>query len=152
SPSAVCGPDSFLPRGQYTVARVKRDLFKRSSIGAMIVNRQGGRQGLRDGTGAATEYNRGVGIDLDLSLTDYWRVLGFLMGTSTPGAHSSFLSGRATSYYEDKRFRSVMVYESIGKNFNPEMGYIERGGVKQYYGEAAYKARPEFLPFVQQME
>jgi hypothetical protein len=151
SPSAVCDPDSFIPRGQYTVARVKRDLFKRSSIGAMFVNRQGGRQGGRNGEGA-TEYNRGAGVDIDLNVTDYWRVSGFLMGTATPGVHSSFLSGRATSHYEDRLFRSILVYESIGKNFNPEMGFIERGGVKQYYGEVAYKPRPKFLPFVQQME
>ena len=146
-PSAGCNPDSFIPRRQYTVARVKRDLFKRSSIGAMFVDRQGGREG-----GAITEYNRGAGVDLDLNVTDYWRVSGFLMGTATPGVHSSFLSGRATSYYEDNLFRSILVYESIGKNFNPEMGFIERGGIKQYFGQAAYKPRPKFLPFVQQME
>src|SRR6266498_4236724 len=66
-PSAGCNPDSFIPRRQYTVARVKRDLFKRSSIGAMFVDRQGGREG-----GAITEYNRGAGVDLDLNVTDYW--------------------------------------------------------------------------------
>src|SRR4029434_5977021 len=129
-----CNPDSFIPRGQYTVARIKRDIFKRSSIGAMFVNREGGREGL-----AAAEYNRGAGVDLDLNVTNYWRVSGFLMGTATPGVNSSFLSGRATSYYEDNLFRSILVYESIGKNFNPEMGFIERGGVKQYFGQAAYK-------------
>jgi len=146
-PPAGCNPDSFIPRRHYTVARVKRDLFKRSSIGAMFVDRQGGREG-----GATTEYNRGAGVDLDLNLTDYWRLSGFLMGTATPGVHSSFLSGRATSYYEDDLFRSILVYESVGKNFNPEMGFIERGGIKQYFGQAAYKPRPKFLPFVQQME
>lgn len=143
--STGCNPDSFLPRQQYTVARIKRDLFRRSSIGAMFVNREGGREG-------RTEYNRGAGVDLDLNVTDYWRVSGFLMGTATPGVHSSSLSGRATSYYEDNLFRSILVYEIIGKNFNPEMGFIERGGVKQYFGQAAYKPRPKFLPFVQQME
>ena len=141
--STICTPDSFLPRQQFTIARVKRDLFKRSSIGAMIVNREGG---------ATTQYNRGAGVDLDLNVTNYWRVSGFLMGTATPGARSSFLSGRATSFYEDNLFRSIFVYESIGKNFNPEMGFIERGGIKQYFGQAAFKPRPKFLPFVQQME
>ena len=140
---AGCDQQSFIPRQQYTVARVKRDLFKRSSIGAMFVNREGG---------IATKYNRGAGVDVDLNLTDYWRVSGFLMSSATPGVQSSFLSGRATSYYEDKLFRSILVYESIGKNYNPELGFIERGGIKQYFGQAAYKPRPRFLPFVQQME
>jgi hypothetical protein len=145
--SAICNPQSFISRQQYTIARVKRDLFRRSSISAMFVNREGGRKG-----STTTEYNRGAGVDLDLNVTDYWRVSGFLMGSATPGVSSSFLSGRATSYYEDKLFRSILVYESIGKNFNPEMGFIERGGIKQYFGQVAYKPRPKFLPFVQQME
>ena len=41
-------PDLFIPRGQYTVARIKRDLFRRSSIGASVVNREGGREGIPD--------------------------------------------------------------------------------------------------------
>jgi hypothetical protein len=36
----------LIPRRQYTVARSQRDIFKRSSIGAMFVNREGGRGGV----------------------------------------------------------------------------------------------------------
>ncbi|HJQ25265.1 MAG TPA: DUF5916 domain-containing protein [Blastocatellia bacterium] len=132
-----------IPREHFTVARVKRDIFGRSSIGAMFVNREGG---------TSTDYNRGAGIDTQLNITDHWQLLGFLMGTATPGVHSSFLSGRFDSRYENDHVRFIGVYEDIGSNFNPEMGFVERNGIRQYFGQAAYKPRPRFIPGVRRME
>jgi hypothetical protein len=119
-----------IPREHFTVARVKRDIFGRSYIGAMFANRQGG---------ASADYNRGAGIDTELNFTDHWRLFGFLMGTATPGAHSGFLSGRLDSKYENDLVRFIAVYENIGSNFNPEIGFVERNGIRQYFGQAAYK-------------
>jgi hypothetical protein len=135
--------DRGIPRQQFTVARVKRDLFGRSSIGAMFVNRQGGVE---------TDYNRAGGIDAQLILSDYWRINTFLMGSVTPGVHSSALSGRVDTLYENNLVRFIGVFEDIGKNFNPEVGFVERKGIRQYFGQAAYKPRPRFLPFVRQFE
>ena len=133
-----------IPRQQFTVARVKRDILKRSYIGAMFVNRQGG---------VTHDYNRGAGVDVELNLTDYWQVKAFLMATDTPGLTSSFLSGRVQSVYESDRYRFGVLWESIGPNFNPEMGFAERIGVRQYFTEGAYKPRPKFLEKqVRQME
>ncbi len=56
------------------------------------------------------------------------------------------------SYFENDRFRVTTVYEDIGTNFNPEVGFVERRGIRQYFGQFAYKPRPRFLPFVRQMQ
>lgn len=82
----------------------------------MIVNREGG---------ALTRYNRAAGIDALINLSDHWQIITFLMGTDTPGVHSSFASGRVGSYFEDDRFRVTAVYEDIGANFNPEVGFSD---------------------------
>lgn len=141
-----------IPRQQFTVARVKRDIFGRSSIGAMVVNRQGGQfTNVADPTGE-TRYHRAAGVDMELNLTDHFRVHTFLMGTANPGVKSSFLSGRIDSRYEDDNFRFIGVYEDIGSNFRPEVGFVERNGIRQYFGQAAYKPRPRFIPFVRSME
>jgi hypothetical protein len=132
-----------IPRQQFTVARVKRDIFGRSYIGGMFVNRQGGTD---------TRYNRAAGIDTQLNFTDHWRLNAFLMGTATPGVRSSFLSGRLDSRYENNLVRFIGVYEDIGSNFNPEVGFVERNGIRQYFGQAAYKPRPRFIPGVRRME
>lgn len=122
-----------IPRQQFTIARVKRDIFKRSYIGFMLLNRQGG---------VTHAYNRGAGVDAEFNLTDYWQLKAFLAATATPGLRSGFVTGRVTSQYESDRFRLEAIWESIGPNFNPEMGFAERTGVRQYFVEGAYKPRP----------
>src|SRR5215217_5320424 len=52
-----------VPRAQFTVARVKRDIFERSTIGVIFVNRQGAV------SGQGTQYNRGAGIDAEFNLS-----------------------------------------------------------------------------------
>ena len=138
--------DFGVPRQQFTVARVKRDILERSSVGAIFVNRQGST---RHG---GAPYNRGAGLDAEFNLTDHYRLKTFLMGTATPGVRSSFLSGRVDSIFENNLFRFIGVYEDVGGNFNPEVGFAERTGLHQYFGQAAYKPRPKFIPGVRRME
>ena len=135
-----------IPRQQFTVARIKRDILQRSFIGAMFVNRQ------RATSVGGTQYNRGAGVDSEFNLTNHYTLKAFLMGTATPGLHSSFLSGRLDSRFENELWRFITVYEDIGSNFNPEVGFAERTGIHQYFGQAAFKPRPTFIPHVQQME
>ena len=132
-----------IPRQQFTVARLKAGILKRSYVGAMFVNRQGG---------VGNAYNRGAGVDTTLNLTDHFHLTGILMATATPGLRSDTHSLRIQLYYESDRWRFTGVFEDIGKNFNPELGFVERPGNRQYFGQAAYKPRPKFLPFVRQME
>ncbi len=135
-----------ISRQQFTVARIKRDILQRSFIGAMFANRQGAT------SVGATRYNRGAGVDAELNLTNHYTLKAFLMGTATPGLRSSFLSGRLDSRFENDLWRFITVYEDIGSNFNPEVGFAERTGIHQYFAQAAFKPRPRFIPHVQQME
>jgi hypothetical protein len=135
-----------IPRDQFTVLRVKRDVLKRSYIGGIFVNRQGATS-----TGGNT-YNRVAGVDSEFNLTDHYKATAFWMGSATPGVHSSYGSSRLQSIYENSLYRFMTVYEDVGANFNPEVGFIERNAIHQYFGQFAYKPRPKFIPHVQQME
>ncbi|MCS6885015.1 MAG: DUF5916 domain-containing protein [Acidobacteriota bacterium] len=123
----------LLPEQHYTVARVRRDIFKSSSVGAIFVNRQGGR------------YNRGYGIDTQLDLSKFWRISGFLAATATPGVKSDSFTGRISSDYRDNYFSLTAVYEEIGRNFNPELGFTFRKDVKQLFTFTAYRLRPRMF-------
>ena len=135
-----------IPRDQFTVLRVKRDVLKRSYIGGIFVNRQGATS--TDGN----TYNRVAGVDSEFNLTDHYKATAFWMGSITPGVHSSYGSSRLQSIFENDLYRFITVYEDVGSNFNPEVGFIERNGIHQYFGQFAYKPRPKFIPHVQQME
>ena len=147
NPQFTVGSQQLLvPRQQFTVLRIKRDIVKRSSIGAMLVNRQGAT------SPGGSPYNRVAGIDAEFNLGDHYQFKASLMGSVTPGVRSSVVSARVSSEFENNLYRFIAVYEDVGNNFNPEVGFIERTGIHQYFGQAAYKPRPKFLPFVRQME
>ncbi len=135
-----------IPRDQFTVLRVKRDVLKRSYIGGIFVNRQGAT------SIGGNRYNRIAGVDSEFNLTNHYKATAFWMGSITPGVHSSYGSSRLQSIFENDLYRFIMVYEDVGSNFNPEVGFIERKGIHQYFGQFAYKPRPKFIPHVQQME
>jgi hypothetical protein len=74
------------------------------------------------------------------------------MGSATPGVRSGAGSSRIESIFENDLYRFITVYEDVGAKFNPEVGFIERNAIHQYFGQLAYKPRPKFIPHVQQME
>lgn len=138
--------DRFVPRQQFTVARVKKDILRRSSIGAIFVNRQGAT------FAGGSEFNRAYGVDAEFNPTDHFTIGGFYARTESPGVRSSSHSARINTEFENDLFRAIAVYEDVGDNFDPEVGFIERTGIRQYFAQGAYKPRPSFLPFVRQME
>ena len=135
-----------IPRQQFSVLRVKRDILERSYVGAIFVNRQGATQV------GGSSYNRVGGVDAEFNLTDHYKVKAFWMGSATPGVRSNAGSSRIESIFENDLYRFITVYEDVGAKFNPEVGFIERNGIHQYFGQLAYKPRPKFIPHVQQME
>ena len=135
-----------IPRQQFSVLRVKRDILKRSYIGAILVNRQGAT------TVGGESYNRVGGADAEFNLTDHYKVKAFWMGSATPGVRSGAGSSRLESIFENDLYRFITLYEDVGAKFNPEVGFIERKAIHQYFGQFAYKPRPKFIPHVQQME
>lgn len=135
-----------IPRQQFTVLRVKGDVLKRSYIGAILVNRQGAT------AVGGNSYNRVGGADAEFNVTDHYKLKAFWMGSATPGVRSSAGSSRLESIFENDLYRFITVYEDVGAKFNPEVGFIERNAIHQYFGQLAYKPRPKFIPYVQQME
>lgn len=131
------------PQQDFSAARVKYDLYDRSYVGAIVTNREGGQ---------TAAYNRGGGADAQLSLSDYWLLKGFVMGTDSPGVRDSVGSAQAASIYENDLYRAIASYEEIGNHFNPEMGLLERGGIRDFFGQAAYKPQPRWPHFIQQFE
>ncbi len=151
----------------------KRDFFLENS-GIFLFGREGENQafftrriGLTDNgspvpidygvklTGKAGPYNVGFlqvqTRKLGEASTSY-KVKAFWMGSATPGVRSGAGSSRLESIFENDLYRFITVYEDVGAKFNPEVGFIERNAIHQYFGQFAYKPRPKFVPHVQQME
>ena len=107
------------PETNYTVFRVKQQVFESSTVGLIGLNKdpQGG------------DYNRGGGFDWDFDFNNRWYTAGYVTKTETPG-----VDGRDTAYsgdivYRGEEFRFRQRYTNIGDNFNPEMGFLTRAGI-----------------------
>ena len=128
----------------FTVARVRRDLPNRSSIGGLFINRLG--------TGSlapANDYNRTYAVDGRWGIGQNGFVQGFVGRTQTPGRtgrdHALSLSTR----YDSEAWRLISGYQENGEDFNPEVGFLRRtGGFRKFDFGVNHTVRPEgFLKF-----
>ena len=103
------------PRTDFTVARVSRELHNRSSIGALVVNRD---DDLTDNQTYAVDGQWGVGEN-----TTY---TAFFSQTETEGVdeddHAFHLSGA----YNGEIWSYNVSYSQVGVGFNPEVGFLAR--------------------------
>jgi hypothetical protein len=126
------------PATTYTVMRVKREIGESSSFGVMGISKD-----------ATNEQNRVGAVDWDLALTPNLRNGGYLAKSSTPDVSGEDYNGSTDFYWDSRNLRFHYVYTDIGKNFNDELGYIQRLGVRQYRADNNVILWPEQGPFRQ---
>ena len=126
-----------LPAERFTVARMRRDLFSRSTVGAVFTDRSGG--------GA---FNRVVGVDTSLFFRDVWtfegvwaRVFDSADGLETaPAENRGLVSGRLS--YDSDLLGATAKFIEIGDGFDPGIGFIRRDAMRKIYTRARISPRP----------
>ncbi len=116
------------PSTNYTVFRLKHDVFSSSNIGFIFLNKQS----------AYRKYNRAAGIDCNFPLTPSFTMGGSLAKTVTPNFRGKDYAGTLFMDYKTDVFSWKMKYLSLGDNFNPEMGFIKREKIKSAYTSATF--------------
>ena len=117
----------------FTVGRLRKNILANSDIGVMITNKE---------VQGSSHYNRAYGADGNFRFGRYTNVNTYIAKTATPGITSKDLAGRfAASYINDAwNFRGS--YTAVQENFNDEMGYVPRKGIRKSAGYAGYTWRP----------
>ncbi len=105
----------------FGLARVRRELPNRSSIGGLFVNRQG--TSLHAPT---DDYNRTYAFDGRWGIGQNGMVQGFVGRTETPGLEGRDHALSVSSQYSSEAWRLVAGYQENGDHFNPEVGYEQR--------------------------
>jgi hypothetical protein len=129
-------PDGSVPRQNLFAARVSRNFFEQSWVGAIVTS------GNPEGTGAnnllgvdarlATSKFRGdknVALDLFAERTDD-RVLG-----------KDYAAGFGVSYPND-RWDLYLNWKQIGDSFQPGLGFVPRVGIRTTNARVAFQPRP----------
>jgi hypothetical protein len=117
---AVPGGEA-VPGDNFLVARYSRDVFARSKVGAIFVNKD---------AASGDHYNRTFGADMTLALTPGLTVQGFVAKTSTPGLDGEDMGGHLRAAFLNERWNVYGEYTNLQDNFNAEVGYVPRVGIK----------------------
>ena len=129
----------------FSVIRVKRDLRNRSSVGFIAVD----REKLTSGN-AARAYNRTWGVDTNLGFGKYTNFQAFAATSQSPGLHGPAYAGAAAWRYDDSHHQVIISYQENAKNFNPEVGYLQRTNYRHptvLYRRTIYKTGSRIRSF-----
>ncbi|HXH07022.1 MAG TPA: DUF5916 domain-containing protein [Vicinamibacterales bacterium] len=120
-----------LPAQTFSVVRLRRDLFARSSVGALLTDVQGGGG-----------FDRVVGADASFLFREVWTAEGFAARQQTsepvPGGHIGY--GRFA--YETDLFDAEASYLDIGEGFRPGIGFVRRRDLRRYDAGLTFSPRP----------
>ena len=127
----------------FAVARVKRDVLRRSAIGALATR----RSVAVDGAGASGTY----GVDGLFSFYDNLNVNTYLARTQTPGVRGDDLSYQTQVDYNGDEWGVVAERLAVGANFNPEIGFVRRADFRRNFGSFRYSPRPASIGWIRKL-
>ena len=126
----------------FTVVRIRRDIFRRSSVGAMFTNRSVSLVG--DGSSQA------YGADATFSFYENVNLLAYVARTETPGHDGRDLSYQGRFNYAGDRYGFQAEHLVVEDNFIPEVGFLRRDNFRRSYGTARFSPRPRSLANIRQ--
>ena len=118
----------------FTVARLKRDILRRSTVGLLFT----GRSVAESGIGS----NQTYGIDgnfaffTNLAINTYWA------RTKTSGLASNDVSYRTEFDYAGDLYGVQLEHLLVGENFNPEIGFVRRDDMRKSHAQFRFSPRP----------
>ena len=129
--------DGALAGNNYTVARVRRDIFKSSDIGAIVLSRAP--------SGDSSDFNRVAGIDANFRFFKNLSINSFAARSDTPGETRNENSAKVAIGWEDSLTRMGMSIMTIGEGFKDDIGFVRRVGVTRSFFDIAFLPQPESL-------
>ena len=151
------GAHGETPAEHFTVARVKRNVFAQSSVGAIYTRRAsdgGNTLGLPD--------RHTVGVDLDLYTS---RFLGsrnlqfeafYVWHTDNVPLRETSLGDRSARgfrlNYPNDIWEAHVSFREFGEEFDPAVGFTPRNGFRRIQPQISWNPRPSWWPAVRQLE
>jgi hypothetical protein len=119
----------------FSVVRLKRDFLRRSSIGAIFTGRSVGD----NGQGGNATY----GVDGTFAFFDNLAVNTYWAQTTRDGMSGEDTSYRAQLDYQGDRYGVTVEHLAVGKNFDPQLGFVRRRDLYKELGAFRFSPRPK---------
>ena len=126
----------------FTVVRLRRDILRRSSVGAMFTNRSVSRMG----PGSSQAY----GVDGTFAFFENVSVITYLARTRVPDHRGRDMSYQARFEYAADRVGLQVDHLLVEDNFLPEVGFLRRDNFRRTYVSGRFSPRPRAIESVRQ--
>ena len=128
----------------FTVVRLRRDILRRSSVGAMFTNRSVSR--------VAPGSSQAYGIDGTFAFFESVSLITYLARTRVPGPdhRAKDLSYQAKFDYSADRYGLQVDHLLVEDNFLPEVGFLRRDNFRRSYVAGRFSPRPRSIESVRQ--
>jgi len=117
----------------FFVGRYSRDIFSRSKIGGIVINKE---------TIGGPHYNRTFAADTSLALHTNFVITGFLAKSETPGISDRDMAGFLRSTWLSPSWSVFGEYADFQDNFNAEVGFVPRVGIRTSKLHTEWNPRP----------
>ena len=136
-------PEAGARATSFTVLRARRDLLRRSSVGAMFTGRSVSIDGEEQNT--AFGVDGAFGFFDDLTINTHWAQ-----------TRSEDLTGDESSYrghldYAGDRYGVQLEHLLVGDAFNPEVGFVRRRDMRRSFGEFRFSPRPQSIEWARRL-
>ena len=99
----------------------------------------------------ATGSNQLYGVDGSFAFFEDLSILGYYATTRTDGLTGSDDSYRARVDWAGDLVGGRIDHLFIGEDFNPEVGFLRRSGIRETFASAKFSPRPESIDWIRQM-
>ena len=126
------------PRNRFSVVRLGRDLPNRSFFGGIVINRNGSGE-----YSTGDDENWTYGLDGRWGIGQNATIDGFVARTRTPGVEEDEHAFRLNGQYDSELWSMSASYAEVAEGFNPEVGFLTRGGYRKPSGFVLRRIRPQ---------
>ena len=119
------------------MGRYSRDILARSKVGGIVIDKQAVGSVLAPDAGGVSHYNRTFAADTTLAVHRNLTMTGFVAKTQTPGLTSGDMASYARATWLSPAFHVYTEFADLQENFNPEVGFVPRLGIRtsKFHGE-----------------
>ena len=132
--------DGVISGNNYAVARINQELANRSSIGFLVVDRDGDGSLLGNG---GDDQNRTYAVDGRLGIGENGLMQAWAAKTETPGLDGDDRAWSVRGDYNDADWSFGLGVTEVGQNFNPEVGFLARTDYRKFDGSILRRIRPK---------
>jgi hypothetical protein len=123
-----------IPGANFTVGRIRRNILRKSQIGALVTH----RSQVASGLGA----NTALGVDARLAFYENLTINTYWAKTATPDLRGQDTSHRLQMQYDADRYGLTINHLMVGDHFNPDVGFVRRDNMWREWMQGRFSPRP----------